>query len=245
VISVEQELVPYECSRLPPGPYLIFAPHPDDETFGMGGTIAHAAADGINVAVAFVTDGSGDGNPQERKREAQKAAEILGISRLFFLNVRDRNAWAEREHICKEAERLLDELRPKTVFSPSLFEYHPDHRATTVAVWQSIKDAGWEGSVWLYEIGHQGEINRLISIDTYIDRKVEAIRMYSSQLAKNHYEEVVLSINKARTFTLRNSRFAEGFFALESHESIFKVLEHRKLYLKGLLSLWKRLVKRV
>ena len=33
----ESALIPFDTSPLPGGPWLIFAPHPDDETFGMGG----------------------------------------------------------------------------------------------------------------------------------------------------------------------------------------------------------------
>ena len=34
----ESELIPYGSSELPPGPWLVFSPHPDDETFGLGGS---------------------------------------------------------------------------------------------------------------------------------------------------------------------------------------------------------------
>ncbi|MBW1671465.1 MAG: PIG-L family deacetylase, partial [Deltaproteobacteria bacterium] len=53
----EKDIIPYTPSDIPPGPYLVFAPHPDDETFGMGGTIALAAHAGIAVHVVVLTDG--------------------------------------------------------------------------------------------------------------------------------------------------------------------------------------------
>jgi LmbE family N-acetylglucosaminyl deacetylase len=71
----EENFIPYTVSDLPPGPYLVFAPHPDDETFGMGGTIALAThAGGIAVHVVVLTDGQCAGDPGKRRQEAKDAA---------------------------------------------------------------------------------------------------------------------------------------------------------------------------
>jgi len=35
----EHHLIPHQVSEIPPGPWLVFAPHPDDEDFTMGGFI--------------------------------------------------------------------------------------------------------------------------------------------------------------------------------------------------------------
>src|SRR5690606_7379595 len=47
----EHEILPYQCSPLPPGPWLVLAPHPDDETFGMGGSLLRAKNEGIETEV--------------------------------------------------------------------------------------------------------------------------------------------------------------------------------------------------
>ena len=61
---MEHELLPYTASELPEGPWLVFAPHADDETFGMGGSLLLAAEQNIETHVVFVTDGAlgGEGN---------------------------------------------------------------------------------------------------------------------------------------------------------------------------------------
>ena len=54
----EDALIPYQTSPIPKGPWLVFAPHPDDETFGMGGSLLLAASEGIDVVLVVFTDGS-------------------------------------------------------------------------------------------------------------------------------------------------------------------------------------------
>src|SRR4051812_35523670 len=89
---------------------LIIAPHPDDESIGCGGTICLHAARGDRVAVGFLTSGElglRDIPPVKawsvREREAEKAAEILGIASLEFLRFADRHVG---DHIQTAAEAL-------------------------------------------------------------------------------------------------------------------------------------------
>ena len=51
MILEEGQLLPYSSNDLPPGPWLVFAPHPDDETFGMGGSLLLASGQGIGFAI--------------------------------------------------------------------------------------------------------------------------------------------------------------------------------------------------
>ena len=44
MLNDESVLIPFDTSPLPDGPWLIFAPHPDDEAFGMGGSILKAVS---------------------------------------------------------------------------------------------------------------------------------------------------------------------------------------------------------
>ncbi|MGU3390696.1 PIG-L deacetylase family protein [Sphingomonas sp. M1A8_2b] len=70
------------------GPWLVLAPHPDDETLGCGALIAAVSAAGGRVHTAFLTDGSGS-HPDApgwsaqriaalRRREAREAIRVLG-----------------------------------------------------------------------------------------------------------------------------------------------------------------------
>ena len=82
MLNDESVLIPFDTSPLPDGPWLIFAPHPDDETFGMGGSILKAKKEGIDVHLVILTDGSLGGDQinlaETRKKEAEKDSKILG-----------------------------------------------------------------------------------------------------------------------------------------------------------------------
>jgi len=127
-IIEESELVPYCTAEFPEGPFLVFAPHPDDETLGMGGTITIATQRGIDVYVVFITNGDMGGDADVRMRESREAATLLGIRETFYLNLGDRKV--AFEYLPKSLlESILFSTRPTTLFLPSFQEIHPDHRA--------------------------------------------------------------------------------------------------------------------
>ena len=85
-------------------PILVLAPHPDDESLGCGGLIAHACARGHPIHVAIMTDGAAShpGSttwPPPRLRalraaEVRSATALLGLppERLLFLGAPDGTA---------------------------------------------------------------------------------------------------------------------------------------------------------
>ncbi|MGD9731818.1 MAG: PIG-L deacetylase family protein, partial [Desulfamplus sp.] len=244
----ENELIPYEESSLPLGPYIIFAPHPDDETLGMGGTIALAAKKGIDVYVVFITDGGKGGDPDIRKQEARAASEILGVKDVFYLNLPDRDV-AFIPFPDQAVTEILEQIRPKTVFLPSFQENHPDHRAVASRVLSLIKNSnqlkiisGFKDlhhvisnnsteelkfQLWFYEINRQGEINRLIDISNVLEVKESAIECYQSQLQQLDYKVHALCLNFMRSITLdRKTNYAEGFWCHDAREESITPEQH-------------------
>ena len=77
---------------------LVIAAHPDDEVYGMGGTIAKLAAEGNEVHVLIITDGSTTQYKdypdleqiiENKKSETLKANDILGTKKVHFGNLPD------------------------------------------------------------------------------------------------------------------------------------------------------------
>jgi LmbE family N-acetylglucosaminyl deacetylase len=152
----------------------VFA-HPDDETFGSGGTLALYAKRGVAAHVVCATRGEVGGTPQGlgshssvadmRAAELDCAARILGLASVRYLGYRDsgmpgspHNQHPEStvaaplaEVACKIAYHLRD-IRPQVVltFDPIGGYRHPDHIAVhqaTVEAFQLAADpaVGGEG----------------------------------------------------------------------------------------------------
>lgn len=137
--------------------------HPDDETFGMGGTLALYAQRGVQVHLVCATRGEvGEADPEHlqgfasvgemRSAELACAAEILGLAGVHYLGYRDSGMPGSPdnqhpdaqiaqplEQVAAEVVRHLRALRPQVVltFDPVGGYFHPDHihiqRATTLA----------------------------------------------------------------------------------------------------------------
>jgi LmbE family N-acetylglucosaminyl deacetylase len=139
--------------------------HPDDETFGMGGTLAKYAHENVDVFLICATRGEvgemdqsfleGFNSPAERREyELRCAAKNLGIREVIFLNYRD-SGMVGSEHnnnpkslfaadLAKVSEEIVQnfrKLKPDVVitFDPIGGYRHPDHIKVHEATLQAFK----------------------------------------------------------------------------------------------------------
>lgn len=215
----ENRFVPYDATELPvnTGPWLVFAPHADDESFGMGGTLAKAAAKGIQTHLVIMTDGALGGDQENlvtiRQQEACQAADVLGMEEPVFLGYRDRQLHLSTDAV-NQVTDTIRHIKPAAVFFPGCFELHPDHRTTAALVWRALQELDNEQIVPVsYEVLVQSPVNTLVDISEHLDIKKKAIAVYTSQLNENRYLEIALAMNQLRTATLRGDiSHAEGFY---------------------------------
>ncbi len=220
----EEALIPYRTSPLPEGPWLVFAPHPDDETFGMGGALALAARKAVKVTLVVLTDGSmggkeaGSGNIISiREKEVQEISKRLHLESVLFWRQPDRGLRVSQDLINRAAE-LIRKIKPASVFFPSPMELHPDHRATATLVWEGLRKCPeFRGKAYAYEISGQCPTNQLIDITAVADEKTTLATLYQSQIAERDYLTLILALNRTRSYTLPPEvHFAEAFFVYEN-----------------------------
>ncbi|HWM85395.1 MAG TPA: PIG-L deacetylase family protein [Kofleriaceae bacterium] len=185
---------------------LVIAPHADDETIGMGGTIARHARDGHEVHVAVVT-GHGDDGPHplwprevwDRVRaEAKRACDLLGVAELHFdevpaAMVADQPAWK----LNQATGAVVERVQPDALYVPFPFDLHRDHRevfhALSVA-WRSSSAIGRRiRDIYCYEVQSETHWNipyveagflpsMWTDISGTLQVKLEALRCYESQV---------------------------------------------------------------
>jgi len=153
------------------GKVIVFAPHPDDETFGCGGTIAKKIAEGHEVLIVVMTDGryaflkmlniNTDPTPEElkeiRKEEVKKAAKILGVpeKNLIFLDFEDGKLQDNIEEVEGKVIEILRVHCPVEVYFPYKNDAHPDHQATYTIVKNAISKLGLLVKEYQYSVFHK------------------------------------------------------------------------------------------
>ena len=225
MFNQEDVLIPFNTSSLPSGPWIIVAPHADDETFGMGGTLLKAKQQGIETHLVVLTDGSQGGKIDDlvevRRQEVRKAADLLGIASLKNWSEPDRFLETNSEIVTRVTELIL-EISPRTVFFPGPLEIHPDHRAACALVWKALQEVKLSAETPIaisYEISVQNPVNMFINITSQIEEKKRVMQVYTSQNAENNYPELVVALDKGRTFSLPHEvKFAEGFFKYKEED---------------------------
>jgi LmbE family N-acetylglucosaminyl deacetylase len=184
---------------------LVIAPHADDETLGLGGTIARHAGDGDQVAVAVVTGHGRGPHPlwpesvwEEVRKEAREACSILGVKTLVFeeipaAQVAEEPPW----HLNRVTQAIVERIEPEILYVPFPFDLHKDHREVfhSVAVaWRSSSATGRRiREIYCYETQSETHWNipyveagflpsRWVDITRTLETKLKAVACYRSQL---------------------------------------------------------------
>lgn len=213
---------------------LVFAPHNDDETLGVGGTIAKYSAMGEQVYVCEVTSGKNKAIVNQIKEEALSAHQILGVKNSIFLDLpvvalKD----TETLTINKAIQEVVKMVKPNIAFIPHRGDIHIDHTEVSNACMVALRpiENPQLKAIYAYETLSETEwnipsaANAFIPnswnpIDKYLEQKIKAMSCYKSQLkqfpnprslegieALAKYRGTTIGVNAAESFILIRQRF--------------------------------------
>ena len=194
---------------------LVFAPHPDDETLGCGGTLARLALH-CQVKVVLVTDGSGAGGlPPEagaiRQAEFVRALAVLGVNDSVQLYQPDGHFQGSAE-LAQQVQVLLDDYRPDWVFLPSPLDYHRDHVRIAAFLEPLCRRCVSVTQLLFYEIWAPVPATHVVDITEQAGRKQAALAEHATAMPHGDYQRAVDGLNRYRGLYLGRDRMAEAFW---------------------------------
>ncbi len=183
---------------------LVVAPHGDDETLAMGGSIARLISEGHDVSVALMT-GHGDkphpifprDNFDKVRAEFKKALDVLGVKEVHFRELpavlMANQAVHEVNAVTKD---IIETTKPQRLYVPFAYDLHKDHRELFYSFsvhWRSYLPMGQSiREVYCYETPSETHLatpylepgftpNTYMDISDFLDLKLQAVDCYESQ----------------------------------------------------------------
>jgi LmbE family N-acetylglucosaminyl deacetylase len=178
--------------------------HPDDVEIGIGGILLRHVAQGHRVTVLTLTGGEAGGAVVDRTEESRKAAELIG-ARLVQSALADTSV-SEGGTTIGTIREVVEDLQPTIVYTHTVRDVHQDHRNAHSATLVAARNVQ---RVFCYQAPSTTvdfKPTRFISIDEFLDRKLEVIRAYTSQVDIRSYLDEELLRATARYW----ARFAQA-----------------------------------
>lgn len=185
---------------------LVIAPHADDEVIGCGGTIARLSNEGHDVYLCIATNGcpplfdnteaKKEGWPHNNYLEIKKSNYIIGIKETIYLNhPAAMLETVERYKLNESIISLMKTIKPNEVYIPHFGDMQKDHQIIAEAVmvaarpkytfapnkiyaYETLSETGWN----IPSISNEFIPNSYIDISRYLEKKLQAMSCYRSQL---------------------------------------------------------------
>src|SRR5574344_54819 len=210
---------------------LCLAPHADDESIGVGGTLLKYTD---NFDVICLTEGyrgvndgslSREEKAEIRRIEFTKAMKFIGINSYKFLKeIPDRNLIKNLDFF-----KDMDISEYDNIFIPNLLDNHRDHKAVSIILRELLntKNHKKDLKIIYYEVWSALPVfNAYVDISNIFEHKKELISLYQSQLVEYDYTEKTLGLNMYRGLPFQKN-YVEAFYVADT--KLFKKL--CKMYL--------------
>lgn len=195
---------------------VVFAPHPDDETLGCGGTLAQLAPQ-CEVTAVLITDGSGAGGLPAgadvvRQAEFERALRCLGVTQMKLLQQPD-GAFHAHPALHAQLHKWLNAYRPDWVFLPSPLDYHRDHVRSAAFLAPLCRSIASVQKLLFYEIWAPIPATHVVDITAQWPLKHQALQQHATAMACGDYVRAIDGLNRYRALYLgQPERWAEAFW---------------------------------
>jgi LmbE family N-acetylglucosaminyl deacetylase len=198
---------------------IVIAPHPDDETLGVGGTLLRRKAEGVNLAWVIVTNisiesGWSAEKVKQRAGEIQRIAQLYEFDEVYCLNFETTQLdTIPMSDLVAAISDVFKEFKPEEVYVP-----HPADVHTKWFRYPSVK------RVLAYETLSETDFglgtdqafrpNVFVDIEHFFSKKLQAMDIYASEVGEFPFPRSHEAIRALAT--LRGA--ASGFKSAEAFE---------------------------
>tara|TARA_B100000965_G_scaffold164206_1_gene136693 strand:+ start:8274 stop:8945 length:672 start_codon:yes stop_codon:yes gene_type:complete len=219
---------------------LVIAPHPDDETLGVGGTILKRISKKNKVAWLIVTN-----IPQTKKNKKiiseyeniiLKVKNAYKFEKVYKLNLSNSKLdTLQLKTLIDMFSKIFKSFKPNEIFIPHPIDAHTDHKiifeavsATTkvfrypyikkILSYETLSETG-------YGLTSQKDKknffpNYYVNISKFLKKKINIARIYKKEFKKHPFPRSILAIKSLARIrgAESNNKFAEAFELLRNIE---------------------------
>ena len=211
---------------------IVIAPHPDDETLGVGGTLLRRKAEGATIAWLIVTTISKESGwslekVKQRADEIERISLLYDFDEVYALNFQTTQLdTIPMRDIVAAVSGVFKSFKPDEVFVPHPSDVHTDHRVVFNAVSACTKWFRYPSvkRVLAYETLSETDFglgtdqafrpNVFVDVTEFFGKKIKAMDIYASEVGDFPFPRSHEAIRALAT--LRGA--ASGFKAAEAFE---------------------------
>jgi LmbE family N-acetylglucosaminyl deacetylase len=221
------------------GSVLVICAHSDDQIIGLGGTIAKYAKEGFDVHTIVLSFGE-KVKPHLRReiisktriKESQRADKIIGGKGVIFIGLKENHFEEDFDNrgIADNFKKIIAGLKPIKIFTHSVDDAHPDHRAAFRVVLKIYNQMKLKSDLYTFEIWHLINIKKrdkpklVIDISDTFKTKIKALKAFKSQinlstfynyLVLNNFMFFLMYIKDMLNGIKYNTKYAEVFYKVK------------------------------
>lgn len=215
---------------------LVISVHPDDETLGCGGTILKHKDNGDDNYWLILTNINeeniwGIERINQRQKEIESVQEKYGFTETIKLDYNttklDELPYGE---LTEKISQVTKSIQPDIIYLHNRSDVHSDHRISFEAIISAIKSFNnpFINKVYMYETISETDFapalqenaflpNYYVDITNYMDKKIEIMKIFSSEIKEHPFPRSEKNIRALATFrgAQCNSEYAEAFMLLK------------------------------
>ena len=209
---------------------LVVSPHPDDETLGAGGTISRLISEGHAVYWLNITTMEGnnffsDVVKEKRKKQLEDITTFLKFTQVYHLNMPTTEL--EKVDSSKAIEmigKVFTDIGPEMLILPDYNDVHSDHKIVFDWCYACAKifRCPTIKHIMTMEIPSETDFGRpenpfvpnyYVDITDYIERKIEALKIYDTEIGEPPFPRSVENIKALAMLrgSVAGVRYAEAF----------------------------------